>query len=231
VIWPHGLDRLQEFCNHINSIKPTFKFTIEIETEMAMPFLDVLVVRAGATLNIKVYRKPTHTRHYPHFQSNHPRHVKRGVVQSLYYRATVICQEQQVGADEIFALKHDLQLNASSIGSINFVINIPKRKVFLKKEVQPLGFVSIFYIRGVSEKFKLKANKYSIKTVCKMRHNLRNSFMRTRPIGAPQKIADCIFSIPCECGRNYMAETGRPWAVRLREHRLHLEVGYLENPD
>jgi hypothetical protein len=64
-----------------------------------------------------------------------------------------------------------------------------------------------------------------------MRHSLRNSFMRTRPIGVPQKIADSIYRIPCECGRNYMAETGRPWAVRLSKHRRHLEVGYLENPD
>jgi hypothetical protein len=157
--------------------------------------------------------------------------VKREVVQSLYYRTTVISQEQQGGADEIVALKDDLQHNACPIGSINFVINNPKRNVLPKKEVQPLGFISISYIRGVSEKFKLKANRYNIKAVCKMRDSLRNPFMRTRPIGAPQKIADCTCSTPCECGRNYMAETGIPWAVRLREHRQHLEVGYLENPD
>jgi hypothetical protein len=62
-----------------------------------------------------------------------------------------------------------------------------------------------------------------------MRHSLKNSFMRTRPIGAPQRISDCIYSIPHECGRNYRAEINRPLAVRLRDHRLHLEVGYLEN--
>ena len=32
VILPQGLDRLQDFCNHINSIRLTFKFTMEIET-------------------------------------------------------------------------------------------------------------------------------------------------------------------------------------------------------
>lgn len=142
----------------------------------------------------------------------------------------VICQEQQVGADEIIALEHDLRLNACPIGSIKF-INKPKRNVPLKKEVQPIGFISISYIRVISENFKLQSNRYNIKTVCKMRHSLRNSFMRTRPIGATQNIADCICSIPCECGRNYMAETGRPWALRLREHKRHLEVGYLENAD
>lgn len=134
-------------------------------------------------------------------------------------------------ADEIVDIKHDLPLNACPIRSINFVINKSNINVLLKKEVQPFGFISIPYIRGVSEKFKLKANRYNIKTVCKMRHNLKTPFMRTRLISAPQKIADCIYSIPCECGRNYMAETGRPWAVRCRENRRHVAGGYLENPD
>jgi len=32
VIWPQDLNRLQDFCNHINGTRPTFKFTMEIET-------------------------------------------------------------------------------------------------------------------------------------------------------------------------------------------------------
>jgi hypothetical protein len=32
-----------------------------------------------------------------------------------------------------------------------------------------------------------------------------------------------IYSIPCECGRSYIGETGRPVAVRLREHRHNLQ--------
>ena len=38
VILPHGLDRLQEFCNHINSIRPTFKFTMEVELKLRFRF-------------------------------------------------------------------------------------------------------------------------------------------------------------------------------------------------
>jgi hypothetical protein len=140
---------------------------MEIETENAIPFLDVLVVREGSTLNIKAYRKPTHISHYLHFQSNHPRRVKRGVLQSLYYRITVTCQEQKVGADEIVALKHDLQLNGCPIGSINFVINKPKRNVLLKKEVQPLGFISISYTGGVLRSSNLKRTDTILKLFAK----------------------------------------------------------------
>jgi predicted GIY-YIG superfamily endonuclease len=44
----------------------------------------------------------------------------------------------------------------------------------------------------------------------------------------PQQIAQCIYSIPCECGRSYIGETGRPLGVRLREHRYNLKEGLLE---
>ena len=45
MIWSDGLGSLHEFCNRINSLRLTNKFTLEIETDSAIPFLDVLVTR------------------------------------------------------------------------------------------------------------------------------------------------------------------------------------------
>jgi hypothetical protein len=94
--------------------------------------------------------------------------------------------------------------------------------------VQTFGFISIKYIRDVSKKFKHIANRYNIRTVSKMRHTLKNSLMTMGPVMAPQETGNCIYSIPCECGRRYIGETGRPWAVRFREHRRNLEEVHLE---
>jgi predicted GIY-YIG superfamily endonuclease len=52
--------------------------------------------------------------------------------------------------------------------------------------------------------------------------------MKTRPERDPQRTAQCICSIPCEYGRMYIGETGRPLAVRLREHRHNLKESLLE---
>jgi hypothetical protein len=41
-------------------------------------------------------------------------------------------------------------------------------------------------------------------------------------------MAQCIYSIPCECGRSYIGETGRAVAVWLLEHRHNLKEGLLE---
>jgi len=91
---------------------------MEIDTDSETPFLDVLIIRKVSTLVTKVYRKPTHTGRYLHFQWNHPSRVKRGVEQNLYHRGTTICQEQEVQSDETVTLKLALQLNAYHIGFI-----------------------------------------------------------------------------------------------------------------
>jgi hypothetical protein len=52
--------------------------------------------------------------------------------------------------------------------------------------------------------------------------------MKTRPERDPQQMAQCIYSIPCECGRSYIGQTGRPLDLRIREHRYNLTEGILE---
>jgi hypothetical protein len=110
-------------------------------------------------------------------------------------------------------------------GFIDAVIN-PSEAVVRKKEAKPLGFVCIAYVKGVSEKFKRIGNGYNIRTMFRTQHTLRSSLMRTRPQRDPQQTAQCVYSVPCECGRSYMGETGRPLVVRLREHRRNLKEGH-----
>ena len=56
----------QNFPEHINSVDPTIKFTVEDSKEDGViPFLDTTVTpEANARLSITVYRKPTCTDHY-----------------------------------------------------------------------------------------------------------------------------------------------------------------------
>jgi hypothetical protein len=66
---------------------------MEIESDNAIPFLDILVIRKEKTPTTKVYRNSTHVGQYPNFNSNHLPDVERSLVQSLHKRAFTICQE------------------------------------------------------------------------------------------------------------------------------------------
>ena len=55
---------------HLNDVRPTIKFTMELEKDGILPFLDTkLTQREGGALDITVYRKQIHTDRYLHFNS------------------------------------------------------------------------------------------------------------------------------------------------------------------
>ena len=72
------------------------KFTFELEKDETLPFLNTLLQRKDdRSLDITVYRKPTHTDQYLHFHSHHPSHVKKGLVRCLHRRARSITLSQE----------------------------------------------------------------------------------------------------------------------------------------
>jgi hypothetical protein len=88
--------------------------------------------------------------------------------------------------------------------------------------------VCIPYVKSASEKLKRTGNRYNSRTSFKTKHSLRSSLMKTRQERDPLQTAQCIYSIPCWCGRNYIGETGGPLALRLRVRRHNLQQGVLE---
>ena len=68
VIWPHGLDKLENFHSHLNNLRKSIQFTIEKEEDNHLPFLDVLITKEGNHTNTSIYRKATHTDQYAHYE-------------------------------------------------------------------------------------------------------------------------------------------------------------------
>jgi hypothetical protein len=52
--------------------------------------------------------------------------------------------------------------------------------------------------------------------------------MKTIPDRYLLQTRHCIYSIPYECGRCYIGETGRPLGVCLKEHQYNLKQGLLD---
>ena len=54
-------DAVSSFHNTLNASDPKISFTIELENNGQIAFLDTLVSRRNGVVVIDVYRKPTHT--------------------------------------------------------------------------------------------------------------------------------------------------------------------------
>ena len=81
------------FLEHINSVDANIHFTYEDSKEDgSIPFLDMLIIPdEEGRLNTKVYRKPTHTDQYLHWDSHHSITSKYSVIETLYHRARTVC--------------------------------------------------------------------------------------------------------------------------------------------
>ena len=91
-----AMSDIDGFHQHINSIEPHIQFTVEIETDGQLPFLDLLFGREeDSSIATSVYRKPTHIqiRFSSHtqidFSSHHPQAHKAAVVCILVFKAYV----------------------------------------------------------------------------------------------------------------------------------------------
>ena len=94
-------DAVEPLLHHLNEVRPTIKFTMELEKDGSLPFLDTsLTRREDGTLNVNVFRKGTHTDRYLHFNSHHPASAKRAAVRSLFDRARNVHHITEGGAAE-----------------------------------------------------------------------------------------------------------------------------------
>ena len=103
------IDRVQHLLQHLNTIESTIQFTVEVENDGKLPFLDVNISRLpDGSFNTSVFRKPTHTNRYLDFASHHPLSHKRAVVCTLTSRASTHSSQHH---DKITNIVSSLELN------------------------------------------------------------------------------------------------------------------------
>jgi hypothetical protein len=59
VVWPNGPEWLQDFLSHLSSLRPSIQFTMEIESDSVIVFLDVQAIRKETTVAAEVSGYPS----------------------------------------------------------------------------------------------------------------------------------------------------------------------------
>ena len=88
----------QDFLQHINSVDPPIRFTVEDNKEdRSIPFLDTIVKpEADGSLSITVYRKPTCTDQYLQWDSHRHLSAKFSVINTLSHWAKTVCSRHEL---------------------------------------------------------------------------------------------------------------------------------------
>ena len=230
VIWNKGRDKLLDFLEHLNSIRPSIQFTMELEEDRKLPFLDVMVTRRDDRLSTSVYRKQTHTDRYIHFSSSHHDKVKRGVIQCLRSRAVRICEAEELEAEEEH-LRTTFRKNGYPRGFITGAMKSRREQEETQQAEEPerKTLCVLPYVRGTSDKLGNVCKKLGVQPVFQQRRTLRSLLTRVK---GPQKHVDkgVVYQIPCaQCDEVYIGETGRPLKTRITEHKRAVREGDARN--
>ena len=179
-------DTVQSFHDHLNSINPNIQFTLEVESDGTLPYLDVLLHHnEDGSIVTSVYRKPTHTDKYLDFSSHHPLQHKISVIHTLFNRACTMSSSLVCLKTEELVVNQALRLNGYPRRLIR-KHSRPRQHIpdqpDQSTERNPTAFISLPYIQGVSESIRQVLSKLDIKVSLYPYSNLQQMLVRSNPI-------------------------------------------------
>ncbi|KAI8496553.1 hypothetical protein Bbelb_258520 [Branchiostoma belcheri] len=214
------------------TLDPDIKFTTEEEQNKTLPFLDTLtVVKDDGSLDIRIYRKPTHTDQYLNFSSNHPLEHKLGVIRTLFHRAdTIITNPQDREAE-----KEHITQALLNCGYPKWAVSkatAPKRSTTDRNRQsnsstrQNRGLVVLPYVKNTSEALRRIFGTHGVKTCFKPTRTLRQLLVAPKDRTPKEQKCGVIYHIRCAgqnirgpCPETYIGETERSLKTRFLEHR------------
>ena len=225
-------NHVKEFTDHINSIDPDIKFTIEKEEDSKLAFLDTYTVRnQDGSLSTTVYRKPTHTDQYLDFHSHHPEEHKIGVVRTLHQRATAVTSDPNELNSERQHINKALRRCHYPEWAIGKGSNWVKGQTSKEKRKPrsdgsvSKGSVIMPYVKGTSEVLRRVFNKHNINVCFKPHRTIRQILVHPKDKAKKSEICGPIYHIQCggrnenNCSHDYIGEIERTLKARFMEHR------------
>ena len=214
------------------SIDQHIQFTSEDQREDgSMPFLDILVMpNEDRSLSTTVYRKPTHTDLYLHWDSQHTLPSKYSVIGTLHNRARTICSNPQLLKQEEDHLHRALTKCKYPAWALNRIKIKSRNPIQMKSSnskkntgtdnIQKLHVV-VPYCRGLSESFKKVCSSHGVQVYFKGGTTIKNLLMAPKDQDPIQKRSGVIYrykSDRVECDKEYIGESSRTFGERFKEH-------------
>ena len=219
----------QSFLQHINSVDPAIRFTVEDNKEDgSIPFLDTIVKpEADGSLSITVYRKPTHTDQYLQWDSHHHLSAKFSVIQTLSHRASTVCSNPELLQKEKQHLRKALtkcNYPKWALDKVEKRLNRSTRQVNdggNNHGVQSKGHIVIPYTQGLCESIKKICGRYGIQTHFKGGKTIKNLLVSPKDKDPMLNQSGAIYRYQCNnlgCDDEYIGETSRTFGERYKEH-------------
>ena len=226
-----SVNKFEKFKAYLNSKHKNIKFTSEIEVDGKIPFLDILVDRNGDEITTSVYRKPTFTGVYTHFDSFIPSVYKIGLLSTILFRYYSICSSFQLFHLEVLKFKNIFLKNGYPVKLLDSCIHKFLEKLFVKKVVRDtvpkkeynivlpyLGTLSCKIQKQFRKLFREFIPSGKINIIFKTERRISH-FLKFKDVLNSDFDSHVIYSYTCpSCNAGYIGETRCHHIVRNSQH-------------
>jgi len=215
------LDNLHQI---INNKQPTIKFTLEVETDNQINFLDLTIRNENSKHIFKIYRKPTQTNQTIHNSSHHPYQHKISAYNHMINRLNNIPMKQEDYNNELNTIKFIAKENGYKHTLIDKINNKHKTKKYQKNLTTLITennnenpkYISVEYNKNTHKIIEKTLRKFGYKTAYKNSNKIEQKIKN----GKNNKDNETgIYKITCDdCPKFYIGQTGRSFQTRFKEH-------------
>lgn len=227
-------DKEKELLNELNSCHDSIKFTIEMESDGKLPFLDLLLDRNQGAIEISIYRKPTSTYRYIPYTSNTSYQHKMAAFNSFVYRLCKLPLNVKNYMDELSTIKSIARINGYKEDKIDELVGKHSRNIKLRSittltrettSTTPTYRKRLSYIGPASLSISNVLSKHDISCVFGNDGKLTTLLGNTKD-KIPEMRKSGIYSITCnDCEEKYVGQSRRAIHSRFLEHRNHWRNG------
>lgn len=215
--------------NKFNSYHPKLRFTIELQENNQINFLDMTLHNEKGKIRTAWYTKHTWSGRYINFSSQHPVTQKKSVIAGLADRA-IHLSDPEYRQKSIKKAKEALLLNNYPVKMIDSIFKKRIHRFYNESGVsstrvrcQDKKYLTLPYVAGLSERIhNTFKNRYENKvTVSHRSFNLlgRNFSNLKTPIPKGKR-SNIVYEIPCKnCNGVYIGQTYQYLKNRLNGHR------------
>ncbi|XP_071050953.1 HEAT repeat-containing protein 1 homolog [Onthophagus taurus] len=226
IIWNNkDLDSIHSFYAYINGLHNDINFTMEIEEDNKLNFLDLTLTNNAKLITFDIYRKPTQTDSVIPKNSYHHKNHKAAAFWAFIYRYYNTPLSKESRNKELDIIHNIAKNNGYTESDIEYIIKKynKKQQHLISTSLQQTNITKIY--RSINYPGNIG---YSIRKTF-LKYNVNISFSNNNTLGkilinAKDKLQTLeqngVYRLECDtCGATYIGETGRSLKQRIKEHK------------
>jgi hypothetical protein len=223
VIKKNDVENIRE---KLSSQFDSINFTVEIEQDNQLPFLDILVKKEEGNLSFSIYRKPTSTQLFIQNDSSHSKQHKMAAFNSMFNRLLSIPMKTEDFEKEKEYIFQTGKINGFSKIQLEKLLKKHERKREIQNltsleiiEQDPPKYISLPFAPPLTYKLDNELRKFGFKVAYNNNGKLSDILGTAKDKVMDENEKSGIYQIECSnCDAIYIGQTKRKLKTRYKEH-------------